>query len=882
MTQNIEQRTAVAVKRFENTSEVSERLAMKDEVVQTAAGPRNSLPKVSREAEEKFSAQRGKHEQDFQERWALSQQAIPWVANTLISDALQRYSIGVVGAEGYKEFLPSPEKLPFETSDDIEQDISLGRWLENGVPSKNWVETYTHQLAGEPWQSTAISGKQSVKNKIYLYQTEDGFLVQVKDPEGGNDMGDAPEFPTFIQVNQDRSYITFEEFGCKGYPNDDTAAFEKIQSYLDSLTGVLPIVATKPAYMTRKGLIVRPGKEVKGQGCDYWDTWRPNENELIKSMDVGTSILFAGEGEKSFSAINLDDNTPKKSAVFNGETVEVDLIKFNNGDSVDGKPATPRMFSVGIVVQRNASLKHIRVVPEFRGIDGYNDFNTTELAADWDVGIWFQGANEASCYNVQASGYWRLIGTLLTENNGTFEQIANPERCIITRLRTQGVRGVAVRNSAQWRTFDDNYSSTSITCEYNQYWTLTSQNKFRLIGPYQIYQFSGYQVSPDRTKITLTGVTPNLPAVRPEILRSPSMGNNLAGTVFNDCVFASLEHSSGLPAKNLGLPEAAPFEFSGYPLRGLKLVNTKAQTTWDRIAGIFADCRDLKWANGQIENGLLVAYDNVETVGSTENLRFNNVYDESGNLDKALFNPRGFFNDYSSFPTEFSDGSLEIRPSKTARKNKVLRFRSDDGKIRAEFKNDGEDSFLRTGRNFSLNRDDGSSLITVFGGSGNATFAANVAPNEPNSGSSGAASLPWSAVHSTNGTIQPSDKRLKENGQSIPDAVFLAWQEVRQKIIMWMWKPEFKESDRFHFGPYAQDVIAAFEKHGENPFAYALNCYDKWDDEYIDIPAEFDEQGNEIKSAETRRIVEAGERYSIRKEEMFMLEIAYQVWLETK
>lgn len=741
-----------------------------------------------------------------------------------------------------------------------------GNYVQNGdvVPSENPPYTHLAVPINGRAENFAISPVASglVANLTTTGATIGGVSVKL-----------------FI-ANQPRAYYTFEDFGALGYPNDDTEAFERIQDYFDSNFSGLPVMATKPAYLTTTGLIVRAGHTLEGQGCDYWDTWRPNQNELVKTMNMGTTILFAGSGEKTFSAINLDDNTPTKTSLFNNETVDVELIKFNHGDSVDGKPATPRMFSVGIVVERNATLKQLRVVPEFRGIDGYNDFDTLDLAADWDVGVWFQGANEASCYNVQAAGYWRMIGTLVTENNGTFEQIANPERCIITRLRTQGVRGVAVRNSAQWRTFDDGYSSTTITCEYNQYWTLTSQNKFRLIGPYQVYQFTGYQVSPDGTKITLTGVTPNLPAIRPEILRSPSMGNNLAGTVFNDCVFASLEHSSGTPAKKLGLPEAAPFEFSGYPLRGLKLVNTKAQTTWDRVAGIFGDCRDLKWINGQIENGLLIAYDNTETIGSTENLRFNNVYDESGTLDKTLFTPRGFFNDYSSFPTEFSDGALEIRPPKTGRKNKVLRLRSDDGKIRGEFKNSGEDCFLRTGRNFSLNRDDGSSLVTVYGGSGNATFAANVAPAEPNGGSVGAVSLPWSAVHATNGTIQPSDRRLKENGQPIPDAVFRAWQEVRQKIIMWMWRPEFKDSDRFHFGPYAQDIIDAFDKYGENPFIYALNCYDKWDDEFVDVPAEIDEIGNIIRPAERQHIVKAGDRYSIRKDELFMLEIAYQVWKE--
>ncbi|MBO0162617.1 hypothetical protein NDJ06_01295 [Vibrio alginolyticus] len=140
MTQNIEERTESAVKKYEDASGVADKLMNTDDLVETGVGARKSLPKVSREADENFQKQKAEHDKDFQSRWSISQQVINWKPSTLISDRLQRFSIGVLGSESYKELLPNAEKLPFTTKLTIEEDLAAGYWLENGVPSKSWTE----------------------------------------------------------------------------------------------------------------------------------------------------------------------------------------------------------------------------------------------------------------------------------------------------------------------------------------------------------------------------------------------------------------------------------------------------------------------------------------------------------------------------------------------------------------------------------------------------------------------------------------------------------------------------------------------------------------------------------------------------------------------
>ncbi|EOX3456118.1 hypothetical protein ACPFUK_003333 [Vibrio cholerae] len=152
MAMNIEQRLEQSAKSIEQSSQKAHDFAEKDTTIQTCAGSRDSLPKVSRIWQENFARQFSEQDAtfqrqindqttEFQNRFALSQQSLPWQAGITISDSLQRYHVGVQGEEGYKEFLPNPVKLPFETAATLADDLSQERWLENGVPNKHWTES---------------------------------------------------------------------------------------------------------------------------------------------------------------------------------------------------------------------------------------------------------------------------------------------------------------------------------------------------------------------------------------------------------------------------------------------------------------------------------------------------------------------------------------------------------------------------------------------------------------------------------------------------------------------------------------------------------------------------------------------------------------------
>lgn len=123
-----------------------------------------------------------------------------------------------------------------------------------------------------------------------------------------------------------------------------------------------------------------------------------------------------------------------------------------------------------------------------------------------------------------------------------------------------------------------------------------------------------------------------------------------------------------------------------------------------------------------------------------------------------------------------------------------------------------------------------------------------------------------SVIYAGTSTINTSDEREKDPVTDIADAIIRAIRKVEFK--------QFKFSDavlrkgdaaRWHFGVIAQQVKAAFESEGLDPFEYGVLCYDEWDA----VDEVKDENGHVISPA-----VAAGNRYGIRYDELLCLKMA--------
>ena len=153
----------------------------------------------------------------------------------------------------------------------------------------------------------------------------------------------------------------------------------------------------------------------------------------------------------------------------------------------------------------------------------------------------------------------------------------------------------------------------------------------------------------------------------------------------------------------------------------------------------------------------------------------------------------------------------------------------------------------------------------------------------------GSSTYQWKDCYLTNSPIVSSDRRLKQNFESVPEAVFTAWGNVNFQVY------KFKEAvakkgeanARKHIGLVAQDIIEAFQAQDLDAFDYGIVCHDSWEDQYERVevshtPEVLDEQGNVVTPENTvyenQLVKPAGDVYTVRYEEALALEAAYQRW----
>ncbi len=164
-------------------------------------------------------------------------------------------------------------------------------------------------------------------------------------------------------------------------------------------------------------------------------------------------------------------------------------------------------------------------------------------------------------------------------------------------------------------------------------------------------------------------------------------------------------------------------------------------------------------------------------------------------------------------------------------------------------------------------------------------------------------------VFAASATINTSDEREKTNINSVPEALFSAWEEVGFKSFQFIKSVNEKGNNaRVHIGLVAQPVKQIFQKYGLDASRYGFFCFDSWDhpayDEKIEHPAEYENveivdvpesyetgpaqthvEQRLVKAAWTETIhhdAEVGERYGIRYEEALCIEAAYQRWKNAK
>lgn len=125
----------------------------------------------------------------------------------------------------------------------------------------------------------------------------------------------------------------------------------------------------------------------------------------------------------------------------------------------------------------------------------------------------------------------------------------------------------------------------------------------------------------------------------------------------------------------------------------------------------------------------------------------------------------------------------------------------------------------------------------------------------------GRAGFRWSEVFATNGTINTSDAREKQQIRTLLDAEKSVALKCKGLLRAFKWNEAVEkkgEKARIHFGIIAQELAEAFRSENLNPDDYGMFCYDEWEDQY----------------EETYQLAKAGNAYGVRYEELLVFIIA--------
>lgn len=161
-----------------------------------------------------------------------------------------------------------------------------------------------------------------------------------------------------------------------------------------------------------------------------------------------------------------------------------------------------------------------------------------------------------------------------------------------------------------------------------------------------------------------------------------------------------------------------------------------------------------------------------------------------------------------------------------------------------------------------------STRLTFNAGTSNGFY-----PGTDNVRNLGIASNRWATVYAGSSTIQTSDARVKTTVAPFSSAELAAATAMGREIGIFRFLDAMQakgEDARFHCGMTVQRAIEILTGEGLDPFAYGFICYDEWDEEVIDYPASYDEDGAEIQPAYREVLRAAGSVYSFRQDELGM------------
>ncbi|EPD5259109.1 phage tailspike protein, partial [Escherichia coli] len=398
--------------------------------------------------------------------------------------------------------------------------IYIGKIDTDPVNPENQIQVYVENEDGShvPVSQPIIinaAGYPVYNGQIAKFVTVQGHSMAVYDAYGAQQF----YFPNVLKYDPDQLRPQLEDpDGAKKYPELQMARWRdcgdvrgwgaKIDGVTDDSDAFIKALNSGRSVITipegiciiKKNINIPEGCSLVGSGIDYWDTYRPAPERLLKSWSKGTHLVFTGDGEKNKYFFNISNERPVKIV----EGISCKFTEFTNEDSVGVTPATPKAMSVAVSINRASQLRNLRIMVSKNGIEGYNNPDSYSLGDNWDIGLHVYDSCDSVIDNVQIVGYWRVKGLLLTENDGSLSMKGNPEKTHFNNVYVQS--GIAIRNSPQIDLVSN--TESSVTFKHKKSMRITSVKQFKIAGSESVYTYS--DASFDGTNITLSGISPEI------------------------------------------------------------------------------------------------------------------------------------------------------------------------------------------------------------------------------------------------------------------------------------------------------------------------------------------------------------------------------------
>ena len=618
---------------------------------------------------------------------------------------------------------------------------------------------------------------------------------------------------------------------------------------------------------------------VIGEGSGRWLFTQP----WVPKTTAGTELRFVGNGPKRHTVKYVTDCRTAGGVVKNPSPVDdkdthYKLTTFTNNNG------TLRKFSIGVALEgaaRNVHLKGFRIVPNFKGIDGYNDESTTELGDEWDVGLLVGNSDHCTFEDIQVVGYWRILGKLqlsVNDNNEDNSAYAGAGSEYVTYLRCmfQGMTGAAIRGA-------DLYKVTGVTGNYieienggNEHFETHGSVRTGSTNPYRLetYQYTEKTVVSGKLRLLM----PSTSGINVGDLLCPAIySNGISNTVYRDCEITGLDHSSRKRVTELGFDKpSACFEASGWTLRGCVFDNTKV-TSHDDVAYHLHAILDFEFLNqtvieskADVTSGKL-GIRCIASPSESDNTRVSHPAGSSANLSieygsttNGGFDMRPVTN---LIPDRFSNGGGLFEPNRVRyldyvfpkdSKNAYVRapahgragIKDSDGIPRITVYESGkrvdinpdEECTLRTGNNYRIHLggvnnqylsenahffyDYAKNLrLRLSSKTGELRPGGHIKPMADAAYDLGTLAYRFKTVYAESGSIETSDANLKQDIKPIDPSLKNATKQIAFKLYRLKSAVSEKgEGARYHAGVIAQDVHDVFVKNGVDPFKYGVLC----------------------------------------------------------